>query len=142
MAAGLALPPAGNILLSIADRDKAEALPLIRKLHAAGYHFYATEGTAAMIETAGLPVKLISKKLAEGHPNIVDIIRNGTVNGVINTATGDRTPLRDGFHIRRAAVEKRVPCYTSLDTARVAVESLTNQECRYDIRSMAEYRNG
>ena len=141
MAAGLALPPEGNILLSIADRDKAEALPLIRKLHSAGYHFYATEGTAAMIETAGLPVKLISKKLAEGHPNIVDIIRNGTVNGVINTATGDRTPLRDGFHIRRAAVEKRVPCYTSLDTARVAVESLTNLGCRYNIKSMAEYRN-
>ncbi|MDV2989958.1 MAG: carbamoyl-phosphate synthase large subunit [Dehalogenimonas sp.] len=141
-AAGLALPAEGNILLSIADRDKAEALPLIRKLHNAGYHFYATEGTAAMIETAGLPVKLISKKLSEGHPNIVDIVRNGTVNSVINTATGDRTPLRDGFHIRRAAAEKRVPCYTSLDTARVAIDSISNKGCRYNIKPLTEYRDG
>lgn len=141
-AAGLDLPPQGNILLSIADRDKAEALSLIRELHAAGYNFYATEGTAAMIETAGLPVKLISKKMSEGHPNIVDIIRNGTVNGVINTATGDRTPLRDGFHIRRAAAEKRIPCYTSLDTARVAIKSLTNKNRQFSIKPMVEYRNG
>ncbi|MGI2335585.1 MAG: carbamoyl-phosphate synthase large subunit [Dehalogenimonas sp.] len=141
-AAGLALPAEGNILLSIADRDKAEALPLIRKLHTAGYHFYATDGTSAMIEAAGLPVKLISKKLSEGHPNIVDIVRNGTVNGVINTATGDRTPLRDGFHIRRAAAEKRVPCYTSLDTARVAIDSISNKGCKYNIKPLTEYRDG
>ena len=54
------------MLVSVADRDKAEALPIIRKLYASGYHLYATEGTAAMIEAAGMPVKLITKKLSEG----------------------------------------------------------------------------
>ncbi|MEN8615092.1 carbamoyl-phosphate synthase large subunit [Dehalogenimonas sp. THU2] len=142
MAAGLSLPPEGNILVSVADRDKAEALPLIRKLHASGYHLYATEGTATMIEAIGLPVKLISKKLSEGHPNIVDIVRNGTVAGVINTSTGDRAPLRDGFHIRRAAAEKRIPCFTSLDTARVAIDALTNKGYNYNIKPVPEYRRG
>ncbi|PVV83152.1 carbamoyl-phosphate synthase large subunit, partial [Dehalogenimonas alkenigignens] len=140
MAAGLALPPEGAILLSIADRDKAEALPLIRKLHAMGYHLYATEGTAAMIEVAGMPVKKISKKLSEGHPNIVDMVRHGMVAGVINTSTGGRVPLRDGFHIRRAAAEKRVPCFTSLDTARVAIDALAERGYNYSIKPMPEYR--
>ncbi|PPD58493.1 carbamoyl-phosphate synthase large subunit [Dehalogenimonas etheniformans] len=142
IAAGLALPPEGSILLSIADRDKAEALPLIRKLHSIGYHLYATEGTAVMIEVAGMPVKKISKKLSEGHPNIVDMIRQGIVSGVINTSTGGRVPLRDGFHIRRAAAEKRVPCFTSLDTARVAIDALADTGYNYNIKSMPEYRNG
>jgi len=142
MAAGLALPPEGSILLSIADRDKAEALPLIRKLHAIGYHLYATEGTAAMIEVAGMPVKKVSKKLSEGHPNIVDMVRHGMVAGVINTSTGGRVPLRDGFYIRRAAAEKRVPCFTSLDTARVAIDALADRGYNYSIKPMPEYRNG
>ncbi|MDO8687182.1 MAG: ATP-grasp domain-containing protein, partial [Dehalococcoidales bacterium] len=124
MAAGLMLLPQGAILLSIADRDKPEALPIIRKLAAIGYKLYATEGTAAMIEAAGLPVKIITKKLSEGHPNVIDVINQGTVNGVVNTVTGGRIPLKDGFQIRRAATEKRIPCFTSLDTARAAVEAL------------------
>ncbi|APV44747.1 carbamoyl-phosphate synthase large subunit [Dehalogenimonas formicexedens] len=142
IAAGLALPAEGSILLSIADRDKAEALPLIRKLHGIGYGLYATEGTAAMIEVAGMPVKKISKKLSEGHPNIVDMIRLEIVSGVINTSTGGRVPLRDGFHIRRAAAEKRVPCFTSLDTARVAIDALADRSYNYNIKSMPEYRSG
>ncbi len=95
-----------------------------------------------MIEVAGLPVKRISKKLSEGHPNIVDMVRNGTVTGVINTSTGGRVPLRDGFHIRRAAAEKRVPCFTSLDTARVAIDALADRGHNYSIKSVQEYRNG
>ncbi|MDO8568176.1 MAG: carbamoyl-phosphate synthase large subunit, partial [Dehalococcoidales bacterium] len=103
LAAGMMLPPKGAILFSIADRDKPEALPLLRKFNEAGYRLYATEGTATMIEAAGLPVKMISKKLSEGHPNVVDVIIDGTVDGVVNTITGGRAPLRDGFQIRRAA---------------------------------------
>ena len=79
-----------------------------------------------MLEAAGLPVKLITKKLSEGHPNVVDVIQSGTVDGVLNTITGGHIPLRDGFQIRRAAAEKRIPCFTSLDTALVAVEALSS----------------
>jgi len=140
LAAGLALPPEGAVLLSIADRDKPEALPIIRKFSSLGYKLYATEGTAAMIEAVGLPVTMISKKLSEGHPNVIDIINDGTVDGVVNTITGSRIPLRDGFHIRRAAAEKRLPCYTSLDTVRVALEALVNGSQSYNAKPLPDYR--
>lgn len=139
-AAGLMLPSQGAILLSIADRDKPEALPTIRNLSSIGYKLYATEGTAAMIEVAGLPVTRITKKLGEGHPNVIDVITNGTVDGVINTITGGRVPLRDGFDIRRAAVEKRIPCYTSLDTAKAAVEALVSREQIFSVQPLPDYR--
>jgi carbamoyl-phosphate synthase large subunit len=142
MAAGLMLPSQGNLLVSIADRDKAEALPIIRKLNAVGYHFYATEGTSGMIEAAGMPVQFITKKLSEGHPNVVDIIRNGTVDGVVNTVTGGRVPLRDGFEIRRAAAEKRIPCFTSLDTAAALADAFANNRHTFSVKPLLEYRDG
>ena len=140
LAVGLMLPSQGAILLSIADRDKPEALPIIRKLSSIGYKLYATEGTATMIEAAGFPVKRITKKLSEGHPNVVDIINDGTVDGVVNTVTGGQIPLRDGFYIRRAAAEKRVPCFTSLDTVRAAVEALANGNQTFLIQPLPDYR--
>jgi len=141
ISAGLMLPPSGGILLSIADRDKPESLSIIRKLNQIGYKLYATEGTAAMIQAAGLTVTMITKKLNEGHPNVVDVIANGTVNAVINTVTGGRIPLRDGFQIRRTAAERRIPCFTSLDTARAAVQALLNGTQNYNIQPVPAYRN-
>ena len=139
IAAGLMLPRQGNLLFSIADRDKAEALPIIKGLYSLGYQLYATEGTAATIEASGMKVKMISKKLSEGHPNIVDIISDGSVTGVINTVSGGRVPLQDGFHIRRAAVESRIPCFTSLDTARVAWKALADGSQVFNVRPLGEY---
>jgi carbamoyl-phosphate synthase large subunit len=139
LAAGLALSPDSGILFSIADRDKAEALPIIRRL-AAGNKIYATEGTASMIEAAGVPVKMTSKKLDEGHPNIIDLINDGTINGVVNTLTGGNVPFRDGFFIRRAAAEKRIPCFTSLDTARAATEAFARSGQSYTTQPLPDYR--
>ena len=85
------------MLFSIADKDKAGVLPIIRKLSLIDYKIYATEGTAAMIEKEGLPVRFITKKLREGHPNVLDVIHDGQVDGVVNTVTGETTPLRDGL---------------------------------------------
>jgi carbamoyl-phosphate synthase large subunit len=124
VAAGLALTLDGSILLSIADADKPAALPLVRKMRETGCRLYATEGTSAIIQAAGMEVTMISKKISEGHPNVIDIIQDGTVGAVVNTTTGGRIPMRDGFEIRRAATEQRIPCFTSIDTARVAVEAL------------------
>ena len=73
---------------------------------------------------------------------VVDVIENGTVAAVVNTVTGDRKTLQDGFHIRRAAVERRVPCFTSLDTARAAVESLEAGDSAYSVMTMKEYLEG
>ncbi len=139
LAADLMLPLGGAILLSIADKDKPEALTIIKQLSSLGYKLYATEGTAAMIEGVGTPVTFISKKLSEGHPNVVDIIRDGTVRGVVNTIIGERGPLSDGFEIRRAAAEKRIPCFTSLDTLRVAVEALINGDQTFSVQPLREY---
>jgi carbamoyl-phosphate synthase large subunit len=141
LAAGLALPPNSGILFSIADRDKAEALPIIRKLAAAGNKLYATEGTAAMIEAAGLPVRMTSKKLMEGHPNIIDLINDGTISGVVNTITGGHIPIQDGFYIRRAAAEKRIPCFTSLDTIRAATETISRGVWSHTVQPLPDYRN-
>jgi len=141
ISAGLMLPPQGGVLISVADRDKPEALPIIRKLAQAGYKLYATEGTASMIEAAGLKVTLTTKKLHEGHPNVVDVVLDGSVQAVINTVTGGRIPLRDGFQIRRTAAERRVPCFTSLDTARAAVRALLIEKQNYNIQPLPQYRN-
>lgn len=139
LAAGLMLPSMGGILLSISDRDKAESTPIIKKLASINYNLYATEGTADMIQSLELPVTMITKKINEGSPNVVDIIREGKVNGVVNTITGGRTPLKDGFEIRRAAAEAHIPCFTSLDTARVATEALIKGTRIFSIQPLREY---
>jgi carbamoyl-phosphate synthase large subunit len=139
MAAGLILPPRGNLLFSIADKNKQEALPIIQGFHALGYGLYATAGTAAFIEQNGLKVTAIEKKLSQGSPNIIDLINTGNIAGIVNTITGGRMALQDGFHIRRAAVERRVPCFTSLDTARAALKALSQGRGTYSIKPLPEY---
>ena len=138
MASDLVLPPAGSVLLSIADRDKAEALEIVRTFHSLAYKLYATQGTADMIKAIGLPVTAVAKA-GQGSPDIVDIIQDGTVDVVVNTLTGHRTPLRDGFQIRRAAAERRIPCFTSLDTARVTVDTLLNGPCSVSVKPLSGY---
>jgi carbamoyl-phosphate synthase large subunit len=148
MSADLALKPGGGVLLSIADRHKSEMLPVVHALHGAGFRLYATEGTAELISALGLPVEQVTKRLDQGHPNVVDVINDGSVSCVVNTPEGRFTgTLRDGFYIRRAATEKRIPCFTSIDTARAAVQALTaqashNGAVRYQVRPLHEYRDG
>ena len=142
MAANLDLEPGTGVLLSIADQHKAEAVSLVRNLNKAGCLLYATEGTAAMISAMGLPVNMTTKKLREGHPNVVDVIEDGSVSAVVNTISGSPEVMRDGFFIRRAAVEKHIPCFTSMDTARAAAESLSVEPVAYEIATIAEYLQG
>ena len=139
LAANLNLTKKMGVLLSIADQNKAEALDLVRDLGQAGCPLYATEGTAAMISALGIPVTVANKRLDEGHPNVVDLITNGTVGAVINTLSGDTSVMQDGFFIRRAAVERQIPCFTSLDTARAAVESLLMERNTYSVLPTKEY---
>jgi len=69
----------------------------------------------------------------------VDVIEDGSVSAVVNTISGAPEVMRDGFYIRRAAVEKQIPCFTSLDTARAAAESLHVEPAAYDIATIGEY---
>ena len=125
LASDLALEPGTPVLLSLSDRTKAEALPLVHALHDGGCKLYATEGTGAMLDALGIPATVVTKVLSGTHPNVVDVIEDGSVRCVLNTPEGRLTgSLRDGFHIRRAAAEKRIPCFTSIDTARAAIETM------------------
>jgi len=142
LAADLAVRPGTPVLLSLASRTKPEAVPLIEALHAAGCPLYATEGTALHVRSLGIPVELVTKRLNEGHPNVVDVIHDGTVGAVINTIEGGRAShLRDGFHIRRAATETRIPCFTSLDTARAAIQALSAPDS-HSVLPLSTYREG
>ena len=140
IASGMMLPEKGSILLTIADRDKADAVPMIRQLAETGYGLFATAGTAGMIRGLGIDAFAIPKAHTGERPNTVDIIADGTVSAVVNTIEGDRESLEDGFEIRRAAVDQRIPCFTSLDTARAAVESLIGGAVNYNIKPLPEYR--
>ncbi len=140
IASDMSLAGRNSILLSLDDETKPEAVPLIRTLQAAGYRIYATEGTATMIQALGVPVEMVPKRLDEGYPNVVDVIREGTVDAVINTPEGRVTEtLRDGFHIRRAAAEKRIPCLTSIDTAAAAVDALMRGEQEFKVQPLRDY---
>jgi carbamoyl-phosphate synthase large subunit len=140
MSSDLMLPERGVALLSISEPTKADAVPVIKNLAAAGYRFYATEGTAALIRALGYPVEQVPKRLAEGHPNVVDVIQEGLVNVVINTMEGRQTgTLRDGFHIRRAAVERRIPCFTSIDTAAAAASALVGGGLDFHVMPLDGY---
>ena len=138
IASGLTIPDGGSVLVSIADRDKAEGVELIKELAAGGHTLYATEGTAAVVRGLGIPVHDV-KKIPQGHPNVVDVISEGTVDAVVNTASGAREALQDSFEIRRAAVDKRIPCFTSMDTARAAAESVSGGANGYSVRPLSEY---
>ncbi|HUX88939.1 MAG TPA: carbamoyl-phosphate synthase large subunit [Chloroflexota bacterium] len=143
LASRASLPKSGSLLLSIADRDKLEAVPLVRRLAELGFGLYATVGTARLIEGLGAPVLGIARKLREGHPNVVDLIEQGRVQGVVNTVTGIRTPTQDGyadgFDIRRTASERGIACYTSLDTLRAAIEAIDDAERGYSVVPLVEY---
>jgi carbamoyl-phosphate synthase large subunit len=143
------LPPDGAALCSIADADKEEALPILTALHRLGLRLFVTEGTARLCQRAGLPATQVDK-LHHGHPNVIDVIREGAVHLVVNTVSpatgGDGTsvPLRDGFEIRRASVERRIPCLTSLDTARSLVDALeqTRGRAGWTVAAISDYVAG
>ncbi|MDQ0190997.1 carbamoyl-phosphate synthase large subunit [Alicyclobacillus cycloheptanicus] len=124
IAAGMDIPHYGTVLATIADKDKLEAWPILAGFASLGFRIAATEGTAKFLRARGLEVEIVNK-LAQGTPNLADDIRDGRIHLVINTLTKGREPERDGFRIRRTAVEHGVPCLTSLDTAASLLEVLS-----------------
>jgi carbamoyl-phosphate synthase large subunit len=133
----------GVAFVSLADRDKEEALPILRKLCSLGYSFYATPGTATYLQARDIEASAVSR-IRTGDDTILSLIREHRVQLVLNTMTGgggrlrEGIEIRDGFDIRRAAVESGVTCLTSLDTARAVVQALGNGG--YNVRPLAEYR--
>ncbi len=140
LAAGMAVPMSGSVLVSLADQDKSESAGMIEQLATVGCRIYATEGTAAMIERVGMPVQLVTKRIGTGSPDVLDVILNGTVDAVINTPGPAQREVLDGFQIRRAAVERGIPCITSIDTARAIVEAMVKASDAFTIQPLGDYR--
>lgn len=117
-AAGLHLPDFGAVLFTVADENKEEALDLAKRFKDVGYSLSATAGTAKFLEENGLNAKTIAKISESDENNVIDLIRSGEAQVVINTMDKNRqNASEDGFIIRREAVEHGVPLFTSLDTA-------------------------
>jgi carbamoyl-phosphate synthase large subunit len=121
MAANSPLPEAGTVFVSVADKDKAEIVPIARQFAELGYDLLATRGTARVLREAGVPVTEIPK-IQEGRPNLIDRMKNGEVAMILNTPTG-RGRRTDESRIRAAAVAHRVTCITTLSAAEAAAKA-------------------
>ncbi|MBK6879803.1 MAG: carbamoyl-phosphate synthase large subunit [Elusimicrobia bacterium] len=121
-AAGSALPKAGKILFSLRERDRKQAVPIAQAFLEMGYGLMATEGTYLYLKEKGLAIEPV-KKIAEGRPNVLDVIKNREVVMVINTPHGRRA-RSDGFHIRRTALVSGVPIFTTYAAARAVADGL------------------
>jgi carbamoyl-phosphate synthase large subunit len=122
LAAGQRLPRKGSIFLSVSDHDKRHCAPLAKELHALGFRLIATRGTAAALEAAGVPAEPVYK-VNEGRPNIVDLVKTGKVDMIINTPLG-RESFYDEKSIRRAAIRYNIPCITTLSAAMAAARGI------------------
>ena len=126
IASGVEVPSRGTMIATIADRDKEEAGELIREFADLGFRVHATGGTHSYLESIGVDSTPV-KKISEGTSNIIDLIRSGDVDLVVNTLSPERNPEREGARIRRASVELNIPCLTSLDTARALLLALSSR---------------
>jgi carbamoyl-phosphate synthase large subunit len=122
LGAGVRLPLAGTVFLSVRDGDKAAAIAVARRLIDSGFSIIATRGTANRLREAGLEIAVVNKVL-EGRPHCVDAIRSGEVQMVINTASGAQS-VTDSFDIRRSALTHGVPHYTTIAGARAAAHAI------------------
>ena len=145
-ASGMHLERGAAALLTIADADKPELFPIVSRLVQLGCKIVATEGTARALSAAGFSPRVVAK-IGEEGPTVVDVIVRGEVQLVINTMSniysdpGDGAPvIKDGFEIRRAAVERRIPCLTSLDTATALLESAVAAHEEMEVRTIDEWR--
>ncbi len=122
-ASGMNLMNYGTVLVTVADRDKEEALPLIRRFYNLGFNIQATEGTAEFLKQHGIRTR-VKQKISEGSDDIPSAIRQGYVTYVINTRDVASGAENDGHAIRQCAVENNVTIFTALDTVRVVLDVL------------------
>ncbi len=122
------VPEGGSVLITVSDRDKAEVAELTREFIAHGYRIMATAGTGSYLQEQGIPVKIINKMHEGGDENCATVLREGEADMVINTITYGKRPEREGFRLRRLAVELGIPCLTSLDTTREVIRVLREQQ--------------
>jgi carbamoyl-phosphate synthase large subunit len=139
LAAGQNLPKKGNVFISVRDKDKRAVVFIAKKLHDLGFKLYATSGTAVTLEKNGIPV-VILPKVAEGRPNVIDLMKDGKIQLVINTPSG-RIPRQDETKIRSQVVLYNIPYTTTISGAQATVngiEMLVKKEL--EVKSLQEYQ--
>lgn len=139
--ARMRIPEAGHILITVADRDKEEAAQLAKGFTELGYHIMATDGTGQYFKDHGVDCVLVNK-IHQGGSTCADLIRQGKVDLMVNTLTYGKRPEREGFRLRRLAVEMGTPCLTSLDTAREVLRVVVGRakkEVTIDVEALQDY---
>lgn len=138
--ANMRIPEDGTILMTVADRDKEEASQLAKGFIELGYHIEATGGTGKYFKEHGIDCKVVNK-ISEGDDNCADHIRQDKVDLVLNTLTAGKRPEREGFQLRRLAVEMGTPCLTSLDTAREVLRVVANRkdDANYNVEALQDF---
>jgi len=136
IAAGEKLPTSGKVFMSVRHADKPRSVEIAKTMLSLGFSLVATRGTAAVLAAAGIAVKPVNK-VAEGRPHIVDMIKNGEIDLIINTVE-DMRAVHDSYSIRRAALQRKVTYYTTLAGARAACAGIANmRELRpYDLQGL------
>jgi carbamoyl-phosphate synthase large subunit len=132
IASGINISTSGSILITVRDKDKEEMLPIARKFYDKGFEIYATSGTARFLSSNGIKANVV-EKIWEGKNSIIDLIQSGKINFVINTPTKGKEANRDGFKIRRTAVECKIPCFTSLDTVNALYDAIEDEVKEEDL---------
>src|SRR5690606_13476103 len=110
VASGIKMEEDGSVLMTIADKDKEEALEIAQRFVSIGYKILATKGTAKFFQMKEIKAEVVDK-IGEDGANVLDVIQSGKAQYVINTFTKGKIPETDGFKIRREAVENGVPCF-------------------------------
>lgn len=124
---GMKIPQTGNVLITVRDKDKPEILPIAKKLQQKQFNIYATQGTAKYLEDNGVKVKKVDK-IWEGQNSILELMHSGKLNFIVNTPTKGKEESRDGFKIRRTAVECKIPCFTAIDTVNALMDVIENNK--------------
>jgi carbamoyl-phosphate synthase large subunit len=137
-AAGYELPRGGTVFISIHDEEKTKALPVARKFSEMGFRLIATRGTARLLQGHGIPAELVYK-ISEGRPHVLDHIKNGKIQLIINTSLGKKT-TSDAYHIRRATLVYNIPYTTTVSGAMAMAEAVEKlQQGDWQVKTIQEY---
>jgi len=136
--AGQTLPRKGKVFISVQDSDKRNIVFLAKKLYDLGFAIIATTGTAKILRNNGIKVEVV-KKMHEGSPNVLDMVKNSAVDLIINTPQGKK-PHKDGAEIRSAAIMKGIPCITTLAGTQASVNGIESMlKSELTVTSLQEY---
>ncbi len=136
--AGVRMPLSGNVFISVRDADKKHIVTVAEKLYKAGFGILATGGTAAFLTEKGIPVRRVNKVL-EGRPDVVDALKNGEIQLVINTTHGAKA-VADSFSIRRTALMNNIAYFTTAAGARAAADGIISMKAQeFGVKPIQEY---